>query len=239
MSIILVLFSVHFLFFAIKASSSANLRTLIPEQLELNSVRDALVEKQGWPLQRAEAARAEHVRFLTLLQRKPGFTLIPWRTEEGHDDLDQFWRQHILDTAKYAADCNALFGRIIHHNPHVARGSEDERDAEKKTQRLYARTFGSGSYGRSVNSADLAGCGACAAVNSIAPRTEGMDTEITDMAGTVVMEGMAAEATVVVDTVAAATAVAAVAVAIDRVDRRPHLRSWAGRSSAPGCLLQA
>jgi len=167
MSIILVLFSVGFiLFLLIKTSSSAKTLNIIPEELELNSVRDALMEKQGWPLQRAEAARAEYVRFLTLLHRKPGFMLIPWRTEEGHDDLDQFWHQHILDTAKYAADCNALFGRMIHHYPHVARGSEDEKAAAEKTQRLYARTFASGTYGKPVNNADLTGCGACAAVDS-------------------------------------------------------------------------
>src|ERR1700722_2582348 len=106
-----------------KASSSAKTGSMIPEELELNSVRDALIEKRGLSLERAEAARAEYVRFLTLLQRKPGFMLIPWPNEEGQDDLDQFWHQHILDTAKYAADCNALFGRMIHHDPHVLRGS--------------------------------------------------------------------------------------------------------------------
>jgi hypothetical protein len=148
----------------IKASSSRNTVRVIPEELELNSVRDALMEKQGWSLERAEAARAEYVRFLTLLQRKPGFMVIPWPNEEGQDDLDQFWHQHILDTAKYAADCSALFGRMIHHNPHVVRGSGEETDAEEKTQRLYARTFGSGSYRRPVNAAYLTGCGACGTV---------------------------------------------------------------------------
>jgi hypothetical protein len=165
--LIFILFIVGFILYsAVKASSSAKTGSMIPEELELNSVRDALIEKRGWPLERAEVARAEYVRFLTLLQRKPGFMLIPWPNQEGQDDLDQFWHQHILDTAKYAADCNALFGRMIHHNPHVLRGSGDERDATEKTQRLYARTFGSGSYGRPVDSADLTGCGACATVTA-------------------------------------------------------------------------
>jgi hypothetical protein len=164
--LIFILFIVGFsLFSAVKASSSAKTGRMIPEELELNSVRDALIEKRGWSLERAEAARTEYVRFLTLLQLKPGFMLIPWPNKEGQDDLDQFWHQHILDTAKYAADSNALFGRMIHHNPHVVRGSGDERDATEKTQRLYARTFSSGSYGRPVDSAYLTGCGACAAVD--------------------------------------------------------------------------
>ncbi len=93
---------------------------------------------------------------------KPGFMLVPWPNAEGQDDLDQFWHQHILDTAKYANDCNRLFGRMIHHNPHIVRGSSNETDAVEKTQRLYARTFETGSYGRSVDAVYLTGCSSCA-----------------------------------------------------------------------------
>jgi hypothetical protein len=173
MQTIFILSIVGFILYSALKSSFTNLTTplsitprIIPEEIELNSVRDALMEKQGWFLERAEAARTEYIRFLTLLQKKPGFMLIPWLNKEGQDDLDQFWHQHILDTAKYAADCEALFGRMIHHNPHLVRGSEAEGDAKAKTQRLYARTFSSGSYGRPVDSADLTGCGACGSSDS-------------------------------------------------------------------------
>src|SRR5579871_126327 len=94
-----------------------------PQDLDLYSVRDAMMEKHGWTRERADAAREEYVRFLTLLQMRPGFMLVPWLDAEGRDDLDQFWHQHILDTQKYAKDCKAVFGRMIHHNPHVMRGS--------------------------------------------------------------------------------------------------------------------
>jgi hypothetical protein len=149
-------------FIVLQAARSARAGRRIPEEVELNSVRDAVMEKLGWDLDRAEAARREYIRFLTLLQMKPGFMLIPWPNEQGQDDLDQFWHQHILDTAKYAADCDALFGRMIHHNPHVMRGSGVETDAVEKTQRLYTRTFNSGSYGRPVDEVWMTGCGACA-----------------------------------------------------------------------------
>jgi hypothetical protein len=165
--LIFLLFIVGFtLFSAVKASFSAKTGSMIPEELELNSIRNALMEKRGWSLERAEAARAEYVRFLTLLQLKPGFMLIPWPNEEGQDDLDQFWHQHILDTAKYAADCNALFGRMIHHNPHVMRGSGDETSAVEKTQRLYARTFGLRSDGSTANAAFLSNCSSCGTVDT-------------------------------------------------------------------------
>jgi hypothetical protein len=154
----------YFLYVAFKGSFPST-RKDIPEDLDLDSVRDALVEKQGWSLERANAARTEYLRFLKLLQMKPGFMLVPWPNAEGQDDLDQFWHQHILDTAKYAADCDRLFGRMIHHYPHVVRGSGQETDAVEKTQRLYARTFASGTYGRPVDATFLTGCGACAAVD--------------------------------------------------------------------------
>ena len=165
--LIVILLIVGFTLFSVrKASSSAKTGRMIPEELELNSIRDALIEKQGWSLKRAESARVEYVRFLTLLQRRPGFMLIPWPNKEGQDDLDQFWHQHILDTAKYAADCNALFGRMIHHNPHVVRGSGDETDAIDKTQRLYARTFGSKNDGSAADAAFLSSCAACGTADS-------------------------------------------------------------------------
>jgi uncharacterized membrane protein YgcG len=170
-SISVFLFVFAFLFVAvsiilpsIKRSFSG--KRVVPDELDLNSVRDSLMEKQGWTLERAEAARAEYIRFLTLLQLRPRFMVVPWPNAEGHDDLDQFWHQHILDTAKYADDCNRMFGQMIHHNPHIARGSGQEREAVEKTQRLYARTFASGSYGRSVDAALLTGCSACATVDS-------------------------------------------------------------------------
>ena len=116
-------------------------QTKEPSALDLRSVRNALIEKQGWPDERADAAQLEYVRFLTLLQKKPGFMLVPWLDSDGRDDLDQFWHQHILDTEKYATDCKALFGRMIHHNPNILRGSREEKDAVEKTRRLYVRTF--------------------------------------------------------------------------------------------------
>ena len=137
-----------------------------PSDLDLASVRDAMIEKHCWTSERADTAQTEYVRFLTLLQKKPAFMLIPWLDANGRDDLDQFWHQHILDTAKYASDCQALFGRMIHHNPHVLCGSEDENEAAAKTRRLYTRTFQSGVYGADADPADFSGCSACGAETS-------------------------------------------------------------------------
>lgn len=137
-----------------------------PYNLILDSVKAAMIEKHGWSAERADAAETEYVRFLVLLQMRPRFMLVPWLDAEGRDDLDQFWHQHILDTKKYQDDCKDLFGKMIHHNPHVARGSTVEQESVDKTRRLYARTFSSGPYGTEADGADFAGCSACAATSS-------------------------------------------------------------------------
>lgn len=145
---------------AATAKGIASSRTNSP-LVDLSSVREAMVEKHSWTTERAESAEKEYVRFWTLLQMRPGFMLVPWMDAEGRDDLDQFWHQHILDTAKYEADCKAMFGRMIHHNPHVVRGSEAEHEAADKTRRLYERTFGSGTFGAESDPVFLTSCSAC------------------------------------------------------------------------------
>ncbi len=149
-------------FLVVRAQLAAN-RTS-PSLLDLSSVRDAMIEKHKWTAERADAAESEYIRFLTLLRMKPRFMLVPWNDSEGRDDLDQFWHQHILDTVKYAADCKAVFGRMIHHNPHVLHGSQQEQDAVDKTRRLYARTFKAGPFGAEAKSEDTWSCSACATV---------------------------------------------------------------------------
>jgi methylmalonyl-CoA mutase len=58
-------------------------------------------------------------------------------------DVDKVWHAHILFTRKYAADCEALCGRFIHHQP----TSEEEklkrdRTSAKNTQAALLEIFG-------------------------------------------------------------------------------------------------
>jgi len=129
-----------------------------PSRLDLSSVSKAMVSRHKWSKERAEAARDEYIRFLTLLQKNPQTTIVPWLDKDGRDDLDQFWHQHILDTVKYHADCKLLFGKYIHHNPHLTRGSVVEKAAATKTEKLYVRTFRSGTYGSAPNPDYLSSC---------------------------------------------------------------------------------
>jgi hypothetical protein len=61
--------------------------------------------------------------------------------------LDDYWHQHILDTRKYAEDCQQIFGYFLHHYPYFGIEGEDDkqqnREAFALTQQLWEDAFGS------------------------------------------------------------------------------------------------
>jgi len=77
---------------------------------------------------------SEYRQFLYLLAINPGKTVVPWSQE-----LDDFWHLHILDTGKYAADCGKLFGKFIHHNPNLPKGTD--ATAFNETKEMYKEAF--------------------------------------------------------------------------------------------------
>lgn len=109
---------------------------LAPIKLKLMHVESG----EGWSEARADAAAAEYRRFLFLMKKYPEDLASP--TVE----TDIFWHYHILDTMKYARDCEALFGYFLHHYPYVGMGdgdSEDERtQAGERMRELYEAEFG-------------------------------------------------------------------------------------------------
>jgi uncharacterized membrane protein YgcG len=126
-------------------------------KLDLNSVRQKYLFKKGWWWRiRRSATRieAEYRQFLFLIVSNPGKTVVPWSR-----DLDDFWHQHILDTAKYATDCNAILGQFIHHNTNLPEGSTSHTKASAETFRMYKTAFGEvARKGRRRTSSDV-GCG--------------------------------------------------------------------------------
>jgi hypothetical protein len=94
----------------------------------------------GWSAEHVERVELAYRRYLILHAMHPQLNLAPER------DVDRFWHLHILDTRKYASDCEAMFGGFLHHFPYFGlRGEDDARalqDAFAQTQALYARTFG-------------------------------------------------------------------------------------------------
>jgi hypothetical protein len=95
---------------------------------------------EGWTLEKADAVEFEYRRFLYLMKMFPAEQTAPLF------DVDTFWHYHILDTQKYAADCQQIFGYFLHHFPYLGlRGEDDEaahRQVGERMRELYLQTFG-------------------------------------------------------------------------------------------------
>jgi hypothetical protein len=91
-------------------------------------------------LARADQDVALYRCFLKLCVLHPGATIVPTR------QLDHVWHTHMLDTAKYRADCDWLFGHFMDHFPYAGlRGDDDRRawlDDFARTCGLFEEHFG-------------------------------------------------------------------------------------------------
>ena len=107
--------------------------------LHLDDVRSREAkENADWTTTRVDAAVAEYRKWLVLIAlNKFG------KLGMCSADVDKVWHAHILFTRKYAADCEALCGRFIHHQP----TSEEEklkrdRTSAKNTRAALLEIFG-------------------------------------------------------------------------------------------------
>ena len=105
---------------------------------------------QGWTQEQTKRAISRYIIFLTLKHLYPNVGIVP--TQE----IDQVWHTHILDTAKYAQECQQVFGYFLHHFPYMGmRGETDRKNwqsAFAQTKSLFAEHFG-------VSMAEIAGEG--------------------------------------------------------------------------------
>jgi hypothetical protein len=115
-------------------------------ELELSPIKAKLMHVksgEGWSQEKVDAVEKEYRRFLCLMKLYPDESTAPLV------DVDTFWHYHILDTMKYAVDCEQVFGYFLHHYPYVGmRGEEDEQfriDSGERMRTLYEATFG-GTY---------------------------------------------------------------------------------------------
>jgi hypothetical protein len=109
--------------------------------LDFSAIKAKLMHKagKGWTQERVNAVECEYRRFLFLMKVFPNEPTAPLV------DVDTFWHYHILDTMKYAQDCQKVFGYFLHHFPYVGmRGEEDEAALQRMGERMrtiYEATF--------------------------------------------------------------------------------------------------
>ncbi len=109
-------------------------------RLDFAMLKRKLIEEGGRNPEAVVEAEDLYRKFLALNIRFPDQKLCP------NGPIDEFWHAHILDTHAYARDCEALFGRPLHHFPYFGlRGPEDRADLERAfadTIDLFIRHFG-------------------------------------------------------------------------------------------------
>ena len=115
------------------------------QALDLESVKSRVMDPElgeGWTRDYADSIAAAYKTYLTMLVKYQ---------DDAEDillseDVDEFWHTHILQTRKYAEDCENTFGNFLHHEPHVGEVTQldmQRRNAmAEKTQRLYEQEFG-------------------------------------------------------------------------------------------------
>ncbi|CAN7513174.1 hypothetical protein LJR289_003518 [Pseudoduganella sp. LjRoot289] len=140
-------------------------------ELDLEPIKVKLMHEEsgeGWSLERANATEFEYRRFLILMKKYPHEQTAPLV------DVDTFWHYHILDTLKYAADCEAVFGYFLHHFPYIGlRGEADEeahRRVGERMKELYETTFGEDYVRGAAKLAAFSGVAAKAAFSGVAAK---------------------------------------------------------------------
>jgi hypothetical protein len=135
-------------------------------ELDLNPIKVKLMHEEsgeGWSRAQADAVEAEYRRYLYLMKFFPNEPMAPLA------EVDIFWHYHILDTMKYAVDCEDIFGYFLHHFPYVGLRSdeEDHEAAAVRMSTLYEQIFGE-PYGRASVSGEPAMADESRAANHVA-----------------------------------------------------------------------
>jgi hypothetical protein len=97
----------------------------------------------------------EYRKFLALHLAYPEMDVVPCEI------VDEMWHAHILDTAAYRDDCQAIFGRFLDHFPYFGMRGEDDaealNDAYVETLDRYRDAFGEPPAGTWISD-DAASC---------------------------------------------------------------------------------
>lgn len=112
------------------------------EELDFERIKAKLLHKHRGAVTEHDIARAEagYRQFLKIIAKYPDAPVVP------SEAVDEFWHMHILDTQRYGADCERIFGYMVHHDPYIGiDGPQDEArlaDAARSSHALFMREFG-------------------------------------------------------------------------------------------------
>ena len=115
------------------------------QSLDLESVKVRIMDPklgEGWSRDYADSIERAYKTYLSMLVKHPDVAEDILLSK----DVDEFWHTHILQTTKYHSDCDAVFGKYLHHEPHIGELTSADIDRREvlaeKTRRLYESEFG-------------------------------------------------------------------------------------------------
>lgn len=131
----------------------------LDDLLDLSNVRMKLADSDegpGFDGDYIALMEDEYRKFLAMQLMHPEAVIVPCKI------VDEMWHRHILDTAAYRADCEAIFGRFLDHFPYFGMRGEDDAqaldDAYANTLDRYQAAFGEPPADTWISS-DAAKCG--------------------------------------------------------------------------------
>lgn len=121
-----------------KPDAIANIMALNLDPIKIKLMN--LGSGKGWEREQCDLVEVWYKRYLILNLIYPNEQNVPSK------EIDEFWHYHILDTHKYAEDCQQTFGYFFHHFPYFGlRGEEDAKnlhEAFEQTKFRFEQEFG-------------------------------------------------------------------------------------------------
>ena len=128
------------------------------QALDLEAVKLRVMDTElgeGWNREYADSIEVAYKNYLTMLVKYQDHAEDILLSE----DVDEFWHTHILQTVKYAEDCQTTFGKFLHHSPHVGERSPADMKHRavlaENTRDLYQREFGSARIAEAAWAGDI------------------------------------------------------------------------------------
>ncbi len=107
------------------------------KNLNLSNIKTKLMKTNGLNQKQVDCIELWYKRFLEIHLKYPDQDIVP------NQVIDEMWHLHILDTRKYANDCQSIFGEFIHHNPSYShKESKASNEAFDKTNLYFRIEFG-------------------------------------------------------------------------------------------------
>lgn len=177
------------------------------QALDLESVKLRVMDAEvgeGWTREYADSVESAYKNYLTMVVKyqEDAEDILP------NKDVDEFWHTHILQTMKYADDCQNVFGTYLHHNPHIGERTpavlEKRAALAEKTRQLYEREFGG------VQHAEVAWAGDAIRANNAAVSTVAIKAERAAVSTVAIRSENAAVSTVAIRSENAAVSTVAI-----------------------------